>query len=262
MIWRENGAQNRFGKLQSYAALGLEGFLGGAVSGVFSSAFSGLTGSILNGVVFGDPFSLSNFSRDVFVGGATSGILNGVSAASSGGNFWDGSVNVTIPPPSTIDVPLQLIPEPEINTSNATEGLGTTIESPINQPITGVEIDQPLPQIKNEGYKFSTKQISHLSDENLQWMRQSGRSQFNTTPPPRDIMPGKIEVSIQRVWNDLNNGNYTVVRMVKDGKMVVKFDYEIGTVFVNGVNKGPSEFATLVINSKGLIHLWPTIGGQ
>jgi RHS repeat-associated protein len=246
----------------SYAALGLEGFLGGAVSGVFSSAFSGLTGSILNGVVFGDPFSLSNFSRDVFVGGATSGILNGVSAASSGGNFWDGSVNVTIPPPSTIDVPLQLIPEPEINTSNATEGLGTTIESPINQPITGVEIDQPLPQIKNEGYKFSTKQISHLSDENLQWMRQSGRSQFNTTPPPRDIMPGKIEVSIQRVWNDLNNGNYTVVRMVKDGKMVVKFDYEIGTVFVNGVNKGPSEFATLVINSKGLIHLWPTIGGQ
>ncbi|TAE39864.1 MAG: hypothetical protein EAZ70_04770 [Runella slithyformis] len=74
-------------------AVSSTGVLGGAIAGTVGSAFgSGIQG-VGNAAYFGDPYSASQYGRDVLFGGILGGVGGGISAALQGKPFFTGGNN-------------------------------------------------------------------------------------------------------------------------------------------------------------------------
>ncbi|TAE38111.1 MAG: DUF4237 domain-containing protein [Runella slithyformis] len=71
------------------------GSLGGAISGVAGAAAGAPILGLGNQAVFGDPYSASQYGRDVLFGGILGGVGGGISAALQGKNVWNGAAGST-----------------------------------------------------------------------------------------------------------------------------------------------------------------------
>jgi len=236
----------------AFAAIGgVGGVLGGAFSGFIGSAFASPVLAIGNGIGFGDNYSLGNWANDAVMGGLSGGVFGGLTSALSGSgtNIWNGQTKLPPRIQTTIE-PLPVTANPtEVATEINAGSLSTPPVSPSNQ-ITSVVVH-------NEGFQLNTRQISHLSRANLEYMK-SVDIKFNNKIMPRSIPPSKIWTPIAKVMSDLNNGNFQVVEnFTNAGRLIVKFNYPIGTVYdAAGVFHGISNYGMLQMSNNG-VHIWP-----
>ncbi|WP_052354353.1 HNH/ENDO VII family nuclease [Flectobacillus major] len=72
-------------------AAGAGGFVAGAVGGLAGSAASSPIQGFGNAAYFHDSYAISDFGRDLLIGGAMGGVINGAIAGFNGKNFWSGN---------------------------------------------------------------------------------------------------------------------------------------------------------------------------
>ncbi|WP_026997625.1 DUF6443 domain-containing protein [Flectobacillus major] len=73
------------------ATAGAGGFVAGAIGGLAGSAASSPIQGFGNAAYFHDSYAISDFGRDLLIGGAMGGVINGAIAGFNGKNFWSGS---------------------------------------------------------------------------------------------------------------------------------------------------------------------------
>lgn len=78
------------------------GAIGGAIAATAGTAIGSPVLGLGNKAVFGDPYSLKQYGKDVLFAGITGGVASGLSSALGGKNFWTGKATSGT---STFDMP-------------------------------------------------------------------------------------------------------------------------------------------------------------
>ena len=147
-------------------SLGFSGFFGGAIAGATGSAYASMFQGVGNSIAFGDPYSMDNFTKDVWMGGLTGGVLSGVAAVWRGANFWTGRMPVVLRP-STVNVGIQPVSDMQINTSGTlgNGGGGAISENSPELPENNPEYEMPYDK------KSYTHYQDHVQGHKYDWKR-------------------------------------------------------------------------------------------
>lgn len=231
------------------AAGGAGGFLAGFAGGAVGAAYSMPLQSIGNTAYFGDPLMTpKQYATGILLGGVLGGSINGGIALGNGRNFWTGNLR-PVPSPVPLGVPNLNYQKPTPNYEPKLDKNIVNIREPLRDGIDN------LPTAKPDNIKLNAGDLAGktIKVEPLTLSPRQNLHYGPTATPGRSILTANPNDLV----NQLNQGNFTLLRAVGGNKFIVDFGRDIGFHFQNGVASGASRYGVVILNSSGQIHVYP-----